>query len=81
MVRFEHPILSGVYLVTTWCGMFRRAPSNRAAAVDDYDAVLKTFRRASNISGNGRFGPNGERPGDEPGLCLSYFCCWLFALA
>jgi len=24
---------------------------------------------------------DGERPGKEPGLYLSYFCCWLFALA
>jgi hypothetical protein len=29
-----------------------------AAAGDDYDAVLKTFLRVSNISGSGRFGPN-----------------------
>ena len=38
--------------------MFRRAPSSRVAAGDDYDAVLKTFLRVSNISGSGRFGPN-----------------------
>jgi hypothetical protein len=56
MVCFEHPILSG----SAWspldgeCSGARR----RTAPPQVMITVLKTFLRVSNISGNGRFGPN-----------------------